>query len=90
MPGLFDNEQQCYVYLPEIEQGEWYLDADRQLYIIPLDGDSHGPDNEIMDALEAAYRTDTPLSEYDMEQMGLQPVLPVLKRFCPRRGWHVA
>lgn len=90
MPGLFDNQICQYVNLPEIEQGNWYLAQDRQLYIIPLDGDSYGPDDEIMDALEDAYRNDGLLSDCNREQLGLQMVLPILKRFCPRRGYYVA
>lgn len=90
MPGLFDNQTCQYVNLPEIEQGDWYLDQGRQLYIIPLDGDSYGPDDDVMDALEAAYRVDGLLSDCNREQLGLQLVLPILKRFCPKRGYYVA
>lgn len=90
MPGLFDNENRRYVNLPEIEQGDWYLDQDRQLYIVPLDGDTHGPDNKTMDAIEEAYRMRGTLSDRNRVKLGLQRVLPILKRFCPNRGWYVA
>ena len=90
MPGLFDNQNGCYVNLTEIEQGDWFSDQDRQLYIIPLDGDSFGPDDEIMDKIEKAYREKGQLSDNDMKRLGLEKVLPVLKRFSPDRGYYVA
>lgn len=72
MPGLFDNEKGHYVFMPEIEQGDWYLDQARQLYIVPLDGDSHGPDNDIMDAIEETYREGNFLSTEDED---LAPII---------------
>ncbi len=91
MAGLYDNEQRIYVELPELEQGDWFLDEDRILYIYPTDGgNEHAPDNEINDALLSLYRLKNGPSDKDLEILGLTRVPAVLKRFSPSQGYFTA
>lgn len=36
----YDNEAQCCVKNADLESGHWYLDEDRQLFIVPDNGKS--------------------------------------------------
>lgn len=89
--GPFDNEAGVYIASQEHEDGDWYVDNDGQLYIVPADGEIEGPDNDLLCRLNDIYREDEKPSPAKIaEELGLELVAPVLKRFDAAVGYYHA
>ena len=101
--GLYDNESQKYLEEPCKEKGHWYVsDENGMLYIVPNDkygsAEIDGPDDDILDALNAAYReADTNGTDFDRidaeaiaQRLGLSVIPDVLKRFDSESGYYHA
>lgn len=95
--GPYDNEGDggtgCHVEDPNWLEGQWLVDEDGVLYIVPKDGDGvEGPDDsmcaEILTVLQDAHADR--LSEDRAHAMGLTEVADVLKRFSPEIGYYSA
>jgi len=95
--GPYDNEgaggQGCYVEDPDWQSGQWLVDEDGTLYIIPTDGDDvEGPDEDVCDTIRGMLvdaSTDT-LGDESVALMGMTEVQDVLKRFSPDVGYYSA
>lgn len=89
----YDNEKQGCVENADLEAGHWYLDEDRQLFIVPDNGEIEGPDDETLDALNTAYRRMT-FAEIDQKtlanELGLSVVHSWQQRFDPVAGYFAA
>ena len=95
MPGYYDNENGCYVEAPWLDEGDWYVDEEGMLYIIPQAGavaEIEGPDNDMIDQLNAMCRESDPdLPDIDeVEGLGLTYVPDHLHRLDPDRGYYHA
>lgn len=90
MPGWFNNETLQYEDVEWLRDGEWYVDAEGALYIVPTDNsDCEGPDNFTLDALNAHLsRNGSGLSTETLNTLRLQRVDEVLKRFDPSLGYY--
>jgi hypothetical protein len=95
MSGLYDNEAGCYVEADWLADGDWYVDDDNLLYIIPQAGEVaeiEGTDGPMTDTLNALCH------DYDPEQppiaaveaFGLRYVDIVLRCFTPEEGYYHA
>lgn len=89
--GPYDNEQGEYLASPELDDGDWYLDGDDQLYIVPSEGEIEGPDTPVLAQLNEAYRQQPkPSSEQVAQALGLTAVSPALRRFSAEIGYYTA
>jgi hypothetical protein len=95
--GPYDNEgddgRGCYVESPDWENGQWLVDEEGVLYILPIDGDQvEGPDGELVDRILATLRASGSdvLSEDEMAALGVQEISRVLKRFSADTGYYSA
>lgn len=95
--GPYDNEgaggEGCYVEAPEWENGQWLVDEEGELYVIPLNGDGvEGPDEDICDTIVGMLRDAHAdlLDENGIRLMGMTEVSPALRRFSPEIGYHSA
>ena len=91
--GTYDNETGLYLFDNYLFDGRWYEDSEGMLYIIPaLDvvAENEGPDNEIMDAINARNRAGRELSDEDVLTLGLSEVPSPLKRWSPLDGYYHA
>lgn len=91
--GPYDNEQGIYIASQDWEDGQWLMDAQGALHIVPVGGDGvEGPDCPSSDAILAALREAgaDELDEHTAAAMGLIIVSPVLKRFDPISGYYSA
>ena len=100
--GLYDNEAGVYLPEPCKEHGQWYVDSQGILFVVPNDkygaAEIDGPDGATLDALNAAYR-DAEAAEIrfdDMEpettaaHLELTYVYAAHKRFDPSIGYYVS
>jgi hypothetical protein len=93
MPGLYDNEAQQYIEEEHCMEGDWYVDDDGFLYIVPYPPDTvaeiEGFDGPVLDALNAACReNDGVVPDSVVDALGLACVPHVLKRFSPEDGYY--
>lgn len=69
--------------LPWLMAGDWFIDSDGALYIVPLPeivAECHGPDNDTMNKINAACRDHDRLTDDDCTALGLTRVAEGLKR----------
>jgi len=88
---MFDSDKRKYIYEDYLFQGDWFVDANGFLYIIPLtDDDVDGPDGELLDKINEKVREldDFPIEE--AEKLGLTPVPQITKRFSEKDGYYYA
>ena len=91
MAGLFDNETRRYLYDDGLFYGDWYVDEDGFLFIIPLDEQEiDSPDGEILDRLNAICREYDVVLDEEAEELGLNRVACNLKRFSEEDGYYYA
>ena len=93
MPGLYNNESGSYEDVDWLGQGDWFDDREGFLYIVPMSNvvsDCEGPDNETMDAINAACRDHDRLTDADVERLGLIRIPDGLKRFDSQSGYYHA
>ena len=95
--GPYDNDACIYLESPWLQQGHWYQGDDGSLYIVPTTAhglaEIEGPDGEVLDALNAAYRT-TDFDKVDQEavakRLDIDVIPEVLKRFSEEIGYFSA
>lgn len=92
--GIRDETTQRYIFSEDVDRGHWYYDQDGLLYIIPAgDDESLGPDNAIMDSLNAAYRAHG-FEHVDPDELAtslkLDFVSRALHRFDEESGYYTA
>lgn len=91
--GSYNNATGLYLFDDYLFDGRWYEDSDGVLYILPaldVGAENEGPDNEIMDAINARHRSGRDLSETDVLTLGLIEVASPLKRWSPLDGYYHA
>ena len=91
--GPYDNERGCYVSDRSWDSGQWLVDDDGRLYVIPRGGDEvHGPDEAVCGTMLAMLRDDDrdALDEGRIEAMGMTEVWDTFRRFSPHVGYHSA
>ncbi len=82
---MCNNETELYDYEPEYFNGDWFIDKDWSLYIVPTnEGEIDGPDNELCERLLNAYKDGIKAI------VGLQRIPECLKRFDPQDGYFHA
>ena len=98
---MFDNESEEFIEVPGAMSGHWAEDEHRLLYIVPAETDEtgrqliaecEGPDNAVMDAINAACREGYFYSDPDavFERLGLTPIPAPPRRFDPADGYYHA
>lgn len=95
--GPYDNEgnggRGCYVEDPAWMSGQWMVDEDGALYVVPTGGDDvEGPDNDVCDTIRGMLvdaHAET-LDDNALALMGMTEVPDVLRRFSPEIGYHSA
>lgn len=88
--GFYDNEARCYVYDDGVFDGEWFIDEEGSVYILPIDGDEVvGPDDDVSEELMKLWKTDN-LDVGYLDRLGLSSVPSSLKRFTPEDGYFTA
>jgi hypothetical protein len=79
---------------PAIMDGSWFIDEQRNFYIVPLDPEMEntGPDNAIMDALNKACRENGGVlpEDFDYEALGLSIIGDKVKRWNAIDGYYYA
>ena len=92
MAGTWDNERQEYLLEDSEIAGDWWVDAEGRLYVVPVgDGDLLGLDGEPLDALTACYRDhEGDECEAAAEAMGFERVPWSLKRYSTEDGYYIA
>jgi hypothetical protein len=64
--------------------GDWFEDAEGMLYIVPqpdVMAECYGPDNDIVDKINAACRDHDKLNDTDVAELGLTRIQDFLKRY---------
>jgi len=91
--GPYDNDAERYLPSEDWENGQWVVDDDGVLFILPIGADGiSGPEGTMRDAITerlVAASSDS-LDETAIEQLDLTVVSPVLKRFDPWIGYFSA
>ena len=93
MTGFYNNETGFYEDVPWLREGIWYEDDNGFLYIIPPQdaiAECEGPDNDIMDIIEAHSREGGIFDETYGEMLGLMYIHDFLKRFSDYEGYYHA
>jgi hypothetical protein len=88
--GPYDNETGEHIFFQELMDGEWFVDDEGYLYILPIEGailDSEGPDNEIMDALD---RAPSPVPQELIDRYHLCDISSTFRRWNPKEGFYHA
>ena len=94
--GPFDNERGIHIDVEGYQDGHWYLSEDTNaLYIVPIaDAEIEGPDDEVLEQLNAVYRDAASFDEVCPQKvaasLGLQVILPAFKRFSESAGYYYA
>lgn len=95
--GPYDNERNGgrgrYVEADGWENGQWLVDENGHLYIIPLNDDVvQGPDDDVCDTIAGMLRDAhaDALDENGIRLMGMTEVPSVLRRFSPDIGYFSA
>lgn len=95
--GTRDEETGEYFKSEGLENGHWYEGPERYLYIVPDERyggeEIAGPDDDITEKLNKAYREgDFDAIDPDVlaKELGLEVILPVLRRFDPEIGFYHA
>lgn len=95
--GPYDNEGAggtgCYCQDPDWMEGQWLVDEEGALYIVPRNGDGvEGPDEDVSDTVLGMLRDNHAdrLDEALIAVMGMTEVPDVLKRFSPEIGYYSA
>lgn len=93
--GPYNDESKQFEDVDGYERGHWYKrESDGALFIVPdAVAEIEGPDDATLDALNKIYR-ETPFLAVDAdavaEQLELEVVLDVLKRFDTAVGYYTA
>ena len=98
MSGLFNNETGLYEPVTWFdEESDWFTESpdnhpknERFLYIVPwtTDAECDGPDNEMMDEINACCRYRGRLTDEDVKRLDLVRIPDHLKRFNPHDGYY--
>lgn len=89
----YDNAAGQCVRSSNLDNGHWYQDGEGNLYIVPDNGEIEGPDNDVLEKLNSAYRV---RSFYDVNEdemarnLGLEVVYSWQQRFDPVKGYFAA
>ena len=88
---MFDCETRKHLYDDNVFCGDWFVDTEGFLYIIPLDDQEiEGPDGEVLDKLTAIVREYGVVLDEEAEELGIIPVASMLKRFSEEDGYYNA
>jgi hypothetical protein len=93
MPGLYDNETQQYIEEEHYMEGNWYVDREGFLYIVPLGPEDEviGPDGPKLELIARACRhCGGVLPDEACKCIGLNRIPHVSKRFSPEEGYYYA
>lgn len=91
--GPYDNDAGRHLPSEDWENGQWVVDDDGVLFILPIGADEiSGPEGTMRDAITerlVAASSDS-LDDDAIEELDLTVVSPVLKRFDPEIGYFTA
>jgi hypothetical protein len=91
--GPYDNDAGRYLPSEDWDDGQWVVDDDGVLFILPIGADEisgpEGTTHEVITQRLIATRSDS-LDETAIEELHLTVVSPALKRFDPEIGYFSA
>lgn len=93
MPIGYEDQQGCCLRSQCIDSGHWYASPGGSLYIVPTQGEIEGPDDEITDQLNTAYRRigfDDVCQLTLAVELGLTVIHPWQQRFDNVKGYFAA